>query len=137
MVKDRSNHTFKIDLDCQVVKPLRLDIILTMHNRTLNTFAFLSGLRASYAISVRRASTLPMASFRFHLAMDTLAIRLTVPPAGPVGDLHPQVGAPCRAHKRRGEPLSRLPAVLNSRVLFTAVWRVRELLLQGIPPPSM
>jgi hypothetical protein len=31
--------------------------------------------------------------------MDTLAVRLTVPPVGPVEDLHLQVGAPCRAHK--------------------------------------
>jgi hypothetical protein len=31
--------------------------------------------------------------------MDTLAVRLTVPPVGPVEDLHLQVNAPCRAHK--------------------------------------
>jgi len=34
---------------------------------------------ASYAISVRRARTLPAASFRFRLTTDTLAVRLTVP----------------------------------------------------------
>src|SRR6266571_7893740 len=34
---------------------------------------------ASYAISVRRARTLLTASFRFRLATDTLAVRLTVP----------------------------------------------------------
>ncbi|HKJ28748.1 MAG TPA: hypothetical protein VKA22_00935, partial [Desulfuromonadales bacterium] len=34
---------------------------------------------ASYAISVRRAGILPAASFRFYLAVDTLAVRLTVP----------------------------------------------------------
>ncbi len=39
----------------------------------------------------RRASALPSASFRFHLSMDTLAVRLTVPLAGPAGDFHPQV----------------------------------------------
>ncbi len=55
-------------------------------------------MTASYAISVRQASALPAASFRFHLTMDTLAVRLTVPPVGPVEDLHLQVGAPCRAH---------------------------------------
>jgi hypothetical protein len=33
--------------------------------------------------------------------VDTLAVRLTVPPAGSVGDLHPQVTTPCRAHKRK------------------------------------
>jgi len=39
--------------------------------------------------------------------MDTLAVRLTIPPAGFVRDFHPQVGAPCRAHKARtGDPLS-------------------------------
>lgn len=59
-------------------------------------------MTASYAVSVRRASALPAASFRFHLAMDTLAVRLTVPPVGPVEDLHLQVNAPCRAHNKKG-----------------------------------
>jgi hypothetical protein len=43
---------------------------------------------------------LPAASFRFHLAVDTLAVRLTVPPVGSVEDLHLQVNAPCRAHQK-------------------------------------
>ena len=34
---------------------------------------------ASYTVPVRRAGTLPTASFRFHLAMDTLAVQLTIP----------------------------------------------------------
>jgi len=67
--------------------------------RTLKIFAFSSGMHASYAIPVRQASALPAASFRFHLTVDTLAVRLTVPPVGHVEDLHLQVGAPCRAHK--------------------------------------
>ncbi len=33
--------------------------------------------------------------------MDTLAVRLTVPPAGPVEDFHLQVSAPCRAHVKK------------------------------------
>src|SRR5437660_1552868 len=78
--------------------------------RTLKIFAFSSSLHASYAFSVRRASALPAASFRFHLAMDTLAVRLTVPPVGPVGDFHSQVSAPCRAHNKRGGKKSRLEA---------------------------
>ena len=57
-------------------------------------------MAASYAISVRQASGLPAASFRSHLTVNTLAVRLTVPPAGSVGDLHPQVSAPCRAHNQ-------------------------------------
>ena len=41
-----------------------------------------------YAIPLRQASALPAASFRFHLAMDTLAVRLTVPLAGSVRNFH-------------------------------------------------
>ena len=40
------------------------------------------------------------ASFRFHLAMDTLAVRLTIPPVGFVGDFHSRASAPCRAHQK-------------------------------------
>ncbi len=58
-------------------------------------------MTASYAIPVRWASALPVASFRFHLTVDTLAVRLTVPPAKPVEDSHLQVDAPCRAHKSK------------------------------------
>src|SRR5213592_1791248 len=67
---------------------------------TLNLLAFSSNLHASYAIPVRQASVLPTASFRFHLAMDTLAAQLTVPPVGSIGDFHSQVSAPCRAHQK-------------------------------------
>jgi len=58
-------------------------------------------MHASYAVPLRRASALPTASFTFHLAMDTLAVRLTVSPAWPVEDLQLQVHAPCRAHKQQ------------------------------------
>src|SRR5713226_3578084 len=68
---------------------------------TLSLFALSSSLHASYAISVRRASALPATSSRFHLAMDTLAVRLTIPPVGFVGDFHSLVRAPCRAHKTK------------------------------------
>ena len=33
--------------------------------------------------------------------MDTLAVRLTIPPVGFVGDFHSQVRAPCRAHNKK------------------------------------
>src|SRR5436309_15418123 len=69
--------------------------------RTLKIVAFSSSLHASYAISVRQTSALPAASFRFHLAMDTLAVRLTIPPVGFVGDFHSLVRAPCRAHHQK------------------------------------
>lgn len=63
--------------------------------------AFSSRLHAAYAISVRRASALPAASFRFHLAMDTLADQLTIPPVGFVADFHSLVRTPCRTHKSK------------------------------------
>src|SRR6266852_5771650 len=71
---------------------------------TLKILAFSSSLHASYAVSVRRASVLPAASFRFHLTMNTLAVRLTIPPVGFVGDFHSQVSAPCRAHQVKAMP---------------------------------
>jgi hypothetical protein len=62
-----------------------------------------------YVVSVRQASALPAASFRFHLAMDTLAVRLTIPPVGLVEDFHLQVRAPCRAQSGRREPRGSRP----------------------------
>src|SRR5512137_1904765 len=69
--------------------------------RTLSLLALLSLAFASYVGSVRRTSVLPSASFRFHLAMDTLAVRLAVPLVGPALDFHQQAIAPCRAHQKK------------------------------------
>src|SRR5579864_6226967 len=57
----------------------------------------LTPLRRLYPLPVRQASVLPAASSRFHLAMDTVAVQLTLPLAGCVEDFHLQVSAPCRA----------------------------------------
>src|SRR5881394_3284139 len=84
---------------------------------TLKIYAFSSSLHASYAISVRRTSALPAASFRFHLAMDTLAVRLMVPPVRSIGDFHSQVSAPCRAHVPKGPDRSG-PLLLLAGKLF-------------------
>lgn len=56
---------------------------------------------ASYPLPVRQASPLPSASFRFAVARDTLAVQLTLPLVGRVEDLHLQVCAPCRAHRKK------------------------------------
>lgn len=56
-------------------------------------------MAGSCAIPVRRVSALPAASFRFHLAANPLAVRLTVPPVRPVKDFHLQLNAFFRAHK--------------------------------------
>lgn len=63
-------------------------------DRTHVEVDFSSSTAAFYAISVRAASALLAASFRFHLTMDTLAVQLTVPPVGPVEDLHLRASAP-------------------------------------------
>jgi hypothetical protein len=68
----------------------------------------LAPLRRLYPLPVRQASVLPSASFRFHLAIDTVAVQLTLPLAGCVEDFHLQVSAPCRAHQE--EPASRWDA---------------------------
>ncbi|QLA20433.1 hypothetical protein GD604_12310 [Desulfolutivibrio sulfoxidireducens] len=80
----------------------------------MKIFAFSSDAAASYALPVRRASALPAASFRFHLAADTLAVRLPVPPAGSGEDFHLQVDAPCRAHKKKGRTMHHRPALDSS-----------------------
>jgi len=41
---------------------------------------------------------LPAASFRPHLTVTALAVRLAIPLIGFAGDFHSQVIAPCRAH---------------------------------------
>ena len=56
---------------------------------TSASFAVLSVQRASYVISVRQTRVLSTASFRFHLAMDTLAFNYTLTTAGRIRDLHP------------------------------------------------
>ena len=73
-------------------------------------------MAASYAVSVRQASVLLSASFRFHLAMDTLAVQLVIPLTGLTEDSHLQVilpappvqkqlpsgrYAPCPAHQKK------------------------------------
>jgi hypothetical protein len=42
---------------------------------TSEIYAPLSSIAASYVIPVRQVSALPSASFRFHLTVDTLAVR--------------------------------------------------------------
>ena len=77
----------------------RIYVQLSVQVSGFEDICLLTQRAASYALPVRRASALPAASFRFHLTMDTLAVRLTVPLVGSVEDLHLQVSAPCRAHQ--------------------------------------
>jgi len=87
--------------------PSHIRLCFPYRYRTLKIFAFLSSIAASYVISVRQASALPSASFRFHLTMDTLAVRLTFPPVGYVRDFHPRARARAgRTSGRRGRVIA-------------------------------
>ena len=73
-----------------------------------------------YPLSVRQASVLLSASFRFHLTMDTLAVQLTLPLAGCVEDFHLQVkcalpGAPKNRARQKGTPFVFLDNTLVTR----------------------
>jgi hypothetical protein len=92
--------------------------------RTLKIFASSSSLAVSYAVSVRRASVLLAASSGFHLAVDTLAVRLTIPPARFVEDFHLQVSAPCRAHKGKPRLLTSTGARYFARPRLIKNWQV-------------
>ena len=89
--------------------PAAYTLKLSVQVSDFEDIGLLIQLARLYAISVRQASALPAASFRFHLAMDTLAVRLTIPPVGLVEDFHLQVRAPCRAHPYKKEGHSRGP----------------------------
>ena len=63
---------------------------------------------------------MPAASSRSHLAMDTLAVRLTLPLAGCVEDLHLLVSAPCQAHQYEALGIAEVqppPGISDSRLV--------------------
>ena len=72
--------------------------------------------RALYVISVRRTKSLLTASFRFHLTMDTLAVRLyTSSLPRRVWDFHPLERAHGAQTKR--EPFRTLPKSYSIRII--------------------
>jgi len=56
---------------------------------------------ASYAVSVRQAGSLPQASFRFHLTVDTLAVLANASHYQVRSGLAPYSELTCLAHKKR------------------------------------
>jgi len=86
---------------CSQLCPPHLRPRIADRDRALKIRAFSPSTTASCAVSVGRASAQPAASFRFQLAVDTLVVRLTVPPIRSVRDLHPQVKAPSRTHTKK------------------------------------
>ena len=85
----------------------------------LACLAVLPSCMTSYVVSVRQARGLPVvslfphpASFRFHLAVDTLAFGYTLPAIGRVRDFHPS--ETCAAGRTKRKPaLSWAPVFLS------------------------
>src|SRR5699024_11930786 len=73
--------------------------------RTLASFAALSIQPAFYVISVRQTRVSSRASFRFHLAMDTLASNYMLTTAGRIRDLDPLEFAQAWQTKRELKPV--------------------------------
>jgi hypothetical protein len=116
---------------------------------------------ASYAIPVRRARTLLTASFRFRVAPDTLAVRLSVPTIRVRRGLSPPSHhsgtipdwmvlahhAPCLAHTKKprtrkkssGSPAVAVrtpPAKGRSSASGQVSWLVDRLTRRAFPPPE-
>ena len=59
---------------------------------------------SAFMISVRQASDLPPASFRFPVTQDTLALGYILPAVGRIGDFHPLKHAPAGRTKKTADP---------------------------------
>ena len=114
------------------IHPLHLPYMIPCSYRASACKAVLPSCIAFYVISVRQTGDLPVvslfphpASFRFHLAMDTLTFGYILPTTGRIRDLHPlETCAAGRTikKKRRGFSPSRasFPQVSLSYFVFTA-----------------
>ena len=78
------------------IHPLNLPYMIPCSYRASACKAVLPSCMAFYVISVRQTGDLPVvslfphpASFRFHLAMDTLTFGYILPTTGRIRDLHP------------------------------------------------
>src|SRR6185369_6087760 len=108
---------------------------------------------ASYAIPVRRARTLPAASFRFRVTPDTLAVRLTVPVIRVRRGLAPPSHesattadsmvlahhAPCRAHIIKSPPTSLVGFLLwwiSSETIYINASCINPVSLWQCPCPT-
>ena len=92
------------------IHPLHLPYMIPCSYRASACKAVLPSCMAFYVISVRQTGDLPVvslfphpASFRFHLAMDTLTFGYILPTTGRIRDLHPlETCAAGRTIKKRG-----------------------------------
>jgi len=80
---------------------------LHLRSQSLYSVGLLLGMQhhptvpASYAVSVRKTENLPQASFRFHLAMDTLALLANASHYQVRSGLSPYSELTCLAHKEK------------------------------------
>ena len=85
---------------------------------------------SAFMISVRQASDLPLASFRFPVTQDTLALGYILPAVGRIGDFHPLKHAPAgRTKKRRNRDRLSFRFLL----LCSNLTRVDRLLPRSVP----
>ena len=97
------------------IHPLHLPYMIPCSYRASACKAVLPSCMAFYVISVRQTGDLPVvslfphpASFRFHLAMDTLTFGYILPTTGRIRDLHPlETCAAGRTFKNKLRTVSR------------------------------
>lgn len=80
---------------------------------------------SAFMISVRQASDLPPASFRFPVTQDTLALGYILPAVGRIGDFHPLKHAPAGRTKKSGRNFF-LPDLFAIRIsnLIQSEWTI-------------
>ena len=100
------------------IHPLHLPYMIPCSYRASACKAVLPSCMAFYVISVRQTGDLPVvslfphpASFRFHLAMDTLTFGYILPTTGRIRDLHPL--ETCAAGRTLPKNTGSAPSILN------------------------
>ena len=74
--------------------------------------AMLALFEDSIKILLCKIGCLPMASFRFHLAKNTLAVGYVIPAIRAYSGLAPVRQCSCRAYKRDGSSKQKLPSLV-------------------------
>ena len=82
---------------------------------------------SAFMISVRQASDLPPASFRFPVTWDTLALGYILPAVGRIRDFHPLKHAPAGRTSKRREASNLLLAFSISNLIYKCLQQFRSL----------
>ena len=114
------------------IHPLHLPYMIPCSYRASACKAVLPSCMAFYVISVRQTGDLPVvslfphpASFRFHLAMDTLTFGYILPTTGRIRDLHPleTCAAGRTSLKSRPNQLDGFSFFYFTDFLYTSQWQ--------------